>query len=234
MEQNKYDNWHALRIQDEELNSPWHSSIIHHINSENDIRGKRILEIACGRGAFSNYLASQAEKPVELFACDYSQVALDIAKSRYGDHNDLIAWKAEDIHKMSFTDSYFDVVISCETIEHLNAPAEAIVELYRVLKPGGKLFLTFPNYFNPFGLWCFYRWLIRKPYTEGGQAYVSYTLTPRVYLWLKRAGFYVTLFHSSDLVVPIWVHLHFFRKKLFSIFRILGLQTFYILRKPQV
>jgi len=45
-----------------------------------------------------------------------------------------------------YTDESFDVVLFCEIIEHLLAdPVRALVEVRRVLKPGGTLVLTTPN-----------------------------------------------------------------------------------------
>ena len=99
--------------------------------------------------------------------------------------NSKITWQTEDIQRLSFDNESFDTIISCETIEHVPIP-KALSEIYRVLKPGGRFFLTCPNYFNLFGLWCVYRKIIGKPYTEGGQPYVNYILAPLIYGKLKR------------------------------------------------
>ena len=45
-----------------------------------------------------------------------------------------------------YPDAYFDLVIMCETLEHLNFnPLPVIKEINRVMKPGGLLYLTVPN-----------------------------------------------------------------------------------------
>ena len=231
--ESKYDIWHQKQQEKDELNTPWHQSVITHIDKIEDIENKRVLEIACGRGGLANYLNSLPLPPKEIVACDYSKAAIDIACTRFGSKGDRITWRVENIQALSFEDDSFDTIISCETLDHLPDPATALKELYRVLKPGGKLYLTCPNYFNLFGLWCLYRWCINKPYTEGGQAYVNYALMPSVYRWIRLAGFTINRFHSSDLVLPVRAHFHFFKKQLKSIFKILGLQTFYILLKPR-
>lgn len=49
-------------------------------------------------------------------------------------------------HRLPFEDATFDLVLFCEVIEHLLSDAVgALLELKRVLKPGGRLVLTTPN-----------------------------------------------------------------------------------------
>jgi len=52
--------------------------------------------------------------------------------------------------KMVFEDNFFDVIISFETIEHIQNLSLAVKEMYRVLKPNGKLIITCPNRLFPF------------------------------------------------------------------------------------
>jgi ubiquinone/menaquinone biosynthesis C-methylase UbiE len=47
-------------------------------------------------------------------------------------------------------------VVSCETIEHVPDVGSAVREMHRVTRPGGKLFLTTPNYANLTGLYDLY------------------------------------------------------------------------------
>jgi SAM-dependent methyltransferase len=49
-------------------------------------------------------------------------------------------------HRLPFDDATFDLVLFCEVMEHLLSDAVgALLELKRVLKPGGRLVLTTPN-----------------------------------------------------------------------------------------
>jgi SAM-dependent methyltransferase len=52
-------------------------------------------------------------------------------------HTDVSA----DAHHLPFRDTCFDAVVTFNTFEHLHDPAQAAREIYRVLKPGGRLFL---------------------------------------------------------------------------------------------
>lgn len=50
--------------------------------------------------------------------------------------------------KLPFDSNRFDVVVSTEVLEHLGAPFMILSEIVRVLRPGGLLCITIPNYWN--------------------------------------------------------------------------------------
>jgi hypothetical protein len=54
----------------------------------------------------------------------------------------------EDIQKLSFADSSFDLLVSLDVLEHVPSPDVALAEFFRVLKPGGAVVLTFPFSFD--------------------------------------------------------------------------------------
>jgi ubiquinone/menaquinone biosynthesis C-methylase UbiE len=223
-----YNEWHSSHEQEDDITTSWHTFVKKNLSAR-DTLNKSILEIGCGRGGFSNYLVNLKDRPSMLLACDYSEVAVKIAEKKYA--SPTIKWSKQDIMNIGFESNSIDTAISCETIEHVPDPALALKELYRVLKPGGRLLLTCPNYFNLFGIWCFYRWLIGKPYTEGGQPYVNYILMPNVYRWLKQAGFSVEKFRSSELIIPARIPKHFFDRDVPWLFKPFGYRTFYVVRK---
>jgi len=49
-----------------------------------------------------------------------------------------------DIENLPFNNDEFDSIICLEVIEHVSNPFKALEEIYRVLKPGGKILLTAP------------------------------------------------------------------------------------------
>jgi SAM-dependent methyltransferase len=53
----------------------------------------------------------------------------------------------EDLTKLSFVDGSVAAIVSCDTIEHIPAYADAIAEMYRVLEPAGVLVAHFPVYY---------------------------------------------------------------------------------------
>ncbi len=100
----------------------------------------KVLDTACGTGFGLSRLAKAARK---VWGADLSQVAIDIAKRRVkGTAN--IKLSTADATDLPFKSKMFDVVTSFETLEHVAADA-FINELWRVLKPGGRLIISTPQ-----------------------------------------------------------------------------------------
>ena len=59
-----------------------------------------------------------------------------------GDERDGV--RCEDLHRLSFDDESFDLVISSDIFEHVRDPWRAFVEVHRVLRPGGSHVFTVP------------------------------------------------------------------------------------------
>jgi 2-polyprenyl-6-hydroxyphenyl methylase/3-demethylubiquinone-9 3-methyltransferase len=77
--------------------------------------------------------------------CDIEPRAIELAKQLYGDKlagADVVAPDAP----LPYADARFDLVVSMDVIEHVSDPLAWVREALRVLKPGGTLFLTTPNY----------------------------------------------------------------------------------------
>jgi ubiquinone/menaquinone biosynthesis C-methylase UbiE len=56
------------------------------------------------------------------------------------------------MHNLPVRDESFDACICSETLEHLPDDKKAVSEIYRVLKPGGRLIFTVPNLLAVLGL----------------------------------------------------------------------------------
>ena len=54
----------------------------------------------------------------------------------------------ENIETLSFANQSFDIITSNDVLEHVNLPEKAIAEMYRILKPGGEVFISVPFYLN--------------------------------------------------------------------------------------
>ena len=198
-----YDGWHERLSVDSCSDAPWHRLVKRHLHLSRDVNDKRILEIGCGRGGFAAWLASQAERPAQIVAADFSSAAVQKGRThaeRLGLSS--IKWEIGDIQDISHSDDSFDTVISCETIEHVRHPAKAVRELARVLKPGGRLFLTAPNYLGTLGLYRLYCRVRGRPYTEEGQPINRLTLLPITRSLVTRSGLKIETIDAVGHYLP--------------------------------
>lgn len=128
------------------------------------VAGKTILDAACGEGYGSCMLAEYADKVVGI---DISEDAVSNAMQKYSEQKNL-SFKVGSIASLPLENQSIDVVISYETIEHVNAEIQEqfLLEIKRVLKPEGVLIMSTPNkelytdlydYHNEFHMKEFYK-----------------------------------------------------------------------------
>jgi SAM-dependent methyltransferase len=102
------------------------------------VRGQRTLDIACGEGYGAAALARAGASSV--VGVDLSPEVCEHARRKYG--LDARAGSAEAI---PLPDRSIDVVVSFETIEHVENPSLFVRECARVLVPDGVLIVSTPN-----------------------------------------------------------------------------------------
>ena len=108
--------------------------------------GDRVLDAGCGRGFFLKYVTEMA--PCKLVGVDLEFDHLRIALAQVGEKGVGVARGI--IGALPFADGTFDKVIFSEVLEHLPNDVGGLLEVKRVLKPGGTIFLTVPNHNYPF------------------------------------------------------------------------------------
>jgi SAM-dependent methyltransferase len=104
------------------------------------VRGKRVLDAACGEGYGTSLLASSAASVVGV---DVSPDAIAHARERYATPN--TRFLDASVTKLPVPDASVDAVVSFETIEHLAEQREMLAEFRRVLVPSGILVISSPN-----------------------------------------------------------------------------------------
>ena len=102
--------------------------------------GKLVLDIACGVGYGSVYLAQSAKK---VFGGYISEEAILYAKKHYQKEN--IQFMVMDAACLEFPDKYFDVICSFETLEHLDNPQKYLTKVKRLLNEGGIFIISTPQ-----------------------------------------------------------------------------------------
>ena len=108
---------------------------------QNLIRGKRILDVASGEGYGTAFLANYAASAIGL---DLSVEATSTAKQRYGVKSGA-HFVAGDCRELPIASASMDVVVSFETLEHIEHQVKFIAEIDRVLAVDGLLVLSTPN-----------------------------------------------------------------------------------------
>jgi SAM-dependent methyltransferase len=104
------------------------------------IEGKTVLDLASGEGYGA---ALMAKKAASVTGIDIDEESIKNAVSRYHLPNlDFIKGSTENI---PLPDAAVNVVISFETLEHVNDQAKMMSEIKRVLKPGGLLIISTPD-----------------------------------------------------------------------------------------
>ena len=98
------------------------------------VRGKQVLDIACGEGYGSEMLARAAARVIGV---DISPEAIDHATRSYGSRNGL-QFLQGSAAALPLDDASIDVIVSFETIEHHAQHEEMMAEFSRVLRPTGE------------------------------------------------------------------------------------------------
>jgi methionine biosynthesis protein MetW len=98
----------------------------------------RCLDVGCGTG--NSYAPELTRRAGMYLGVDVSAEAVAAAQA-----SGLNAQTISDAAQLPFADDSFDLVVCVEVLEHLFAPHEAVREIRRVLRPGGRLVASTPN-----------------------------------------------------------------------------------------
>lgn len=142
----------------------------------------RILENGCGIGLYLEHL-----QPIggELFGLEFD---LDRARQAKQSGSHILGGAGE---QLPFPSNSFDLILSNEVIEHVTDDRQAVQEMVRVLKIGGRIVLFCPNRWYPFETHGIY-W--RDEYRFGNKLFINYLpavirdrLAPHVRAYSSRA-----------------------------------------------
>ena len=143
----------------------------------------KILDVGCGN--CRNLLPF---KNMDCYGVDFSEEVLKQAKKYTKKHNFNVKLKKGNISKLPYKDKSFDYVLALASLHHLKNPEKGIKEIYRVLKIGGKAYITIWNKLQ-------LRFLFKKRemYIKWGKEKRYYNLISFIQLrkMLKNNGFRV-------------------------------------------
>ncbi len=99
--------------------------------------GEQVLDIGCGQGFFSRLVAAAG---AGVLGVDVAGELISLAKARAGENEKYLALPAEKLSGL--TDGRFDAVICVLALQNIKNLPAAVLEMARVLKPGGRALLV--------------------------------------------------------------------------------------------
>ena len=98
---------------------------------------KKLLDVGCGIGYF---LEIAIQRGWQVFGTEYTDEAIEICRK-----------KEISIHKgvlnpENYEEESFDIITSFEVIEHINNPIQELKNFYKLLRKGGLVYITTPNF----------------------------------------------------------------------------------------
>ena len=106
--------------------------------------GQKILDVGCGIGGSAFFMARHYG--VDVFAIDLSQNMISIAKDYWNEQpsgiQHRVQFHIEDATKMDYPEDFYDIVYCQDTILHIFEKKVLFENLFKCLKPGGKLMIS--------------------------------------------------------------------------------------------
>ena len=107
-----------------------------------DVSGKKILDAGCGPGTYGIMMAAQGN---EVKGVEISPGSVEVANRRAEEKGVDFTAQQGDLENLPFEDNTFDICYCGWVLHHFPDVNQAVSELVRVLKPGGKIALAEPN-----------------------------------------------------------------------------------------
>jgi SAM-dependent methyltransferase len=125
--------------------------------------GARVLDLGAAAGSFTTTRSDLLIVRLDLEPLGSPLSAADL-------------WVAADAACMPFPSQSFDLIVSNHSLEHFTLLEETVREMGRVLRRGGRLFISVPD---------------------------ASSLTDRIYRWMARGGGHVNPFHKPEQITAL-------------------------------
>jgi len=112
--------------------------------------GERVLDVAGGTADLSSAFARRVGKQGEVWLTDINNAMLGAGRDRLLDEGVLAPVAQCDAEKLPFPDNHFDIVTVAFGLRNMTHKEQALAEMRRVLRPGGRLLvLEFSKVWKP-------------------------------------------------------------------------------------
>lgn len=137
-----YDQWRR-----DELSGQWRYF------SNDDIRGKDVVDFGCGAGDLSFIVAEHEPRSIHGIETDPEVLARARAALAAWNHpaRERISFMLGQTDRMPLPDRSHDTLLAFDCLEHIMEPLPIMREWRRVLRPGGKILIWWSPYKSPYG-----------------------------------------------------------------------------------
>jgi ubiquinone/menaquinone biosynthesis C-methylase UbiE len=109
--------------------------LYHHVATQANLQGRRVLEVSCGHGGGASYLV-RTLRPARYVGLDLNPTGIEFCRRRH--IIDGLTFEPGDAEKLPFANESFDAVINVEASHCYPALPRFLAEVARVLRPGGQ------------------------------------------------------------------------------------------------
>lgn len=108
--------------------------------------GDRVLDAACGLG-YGSYILARHSSCASVTGIDGSAYAIDYARQNFATQDERLAFHAGYLPRdlAQLPDASFELIVSFETLEHVEEPQQTLAAFERLLAPGGRIVVSVPN-----------------------------------------------------------------------------------------
>ncbi len=125
---------------------PW----VEQVNQYRVVSGSTVLSSGCGSAGDLLAFMQQGAARAHGIEVDYGLARLARLRFNNADFDRSVNIEIYDGLKLPYASGSFDIVFSMHVIEHTQDPAQYLIELCRVLRSGGVIFLDVPNRYYKF------------------------------------------------------------------------------------
>ena len=121
----------------------WHTRRFKNVGELVDPVEGDILDIGCADGTFTKVIFERA-KPKRVIGIDIVKSSIEYTKKKFRRQKNM-KFLVGDAQKLSFRANFFEAVFCLEALEHVFDPQKVLLEIKRVLKPGGYTIILVPT-----------------------------------------------------------------------------------------
>jgi ubiquinone/menaquinone biosynthesis C-methylase UbiE len=109
------------------------------------VEGERILDVGCGQGGAARMLSQQFGAGLRVIGIDSSTTMIKEAQRRTVLADLPVAFHVADVHNLPFAECFFDACYSLGLFEVVGDPVQALREMARVTRSGGRIVIHAPD-----------------------------------------------------------------------------------------